>query len=93
MGLSTSRVSPPGHSLSLSLSLSPQTSPMHLHQPCIVAARRESRKIHHENKRRSVAEWHRQRALAAMHAITGCRLTGWSLLNPLLHSCVRSKRT
>jgi hypothetical protein len=49
--------------------------------------------MHHENKRRSVAEWHRQRALAAMHAITGCRLTGWSLLNPLLHSCVRSKRT
>jgi hypothetical protein len=51
---------------------------------CIVATRRLSRFMQYEAyKRRSVAEWHRQRALAAMHANIG-RPTDWSPLNPLL---------
>jgi len=51
---------------------------------CIVATRRLSGFMQYEAyKRRSVAEWHRQRALAAMHANIG-RPTDWSPLNPLL---------
>ena len=42
--------------------------------------------MQYENyKRRSVAEWHRQRAVTAMHAHrAGRRPTDWSPLNPLL---------